>query len=108
MSSLSTHVLDTMRGRPAARMKIELRSIDRDLLLKSVTTNEDGRTDAPLLSGDELMAGNYELLFYVGDYFGEAEFLDLVPVRFRIVDVSAKYHVALLVSPWAYTTYRGS
>lgn len=108
MSSLSTHVLDTMRGRPAARMKIELRSIDRDLLLKSVTTNEDGRTDAPLLSGDELMAGNYELLFYVGDYFGAAEFLDLVPVRFRIVDVSAKYHVALLVSPWAYTTYRGS
>jgi 5-hydroxyisourate hydrolase len=108
MSSLSTHVLDTMHGRPAAGMKIELWSLDRDLLLKSVTTNEDGRTAAPLLDGDEMQPGNYELLFYVGDYFGEAKFLDRVPVRFRIADASAKYHVPLLVSPWTYSTYRGS
>jgi 5-hydroxyisourate hydrolase len=108
MSTLSTHVLDTMHGRPAARMKIELRSLDRDLLLKNVTTNEDGRTDPPLLSGDEMMVGKYELLFYVGDYFGEAKFLDRVPVCFTISDPATKYHVPLLVSPWAYSTYRGS
>ncbi|MGI9089329.1 MAG: hydroxyisourate hydrolase [Chthoniobacterales bacterium] len=108
MSTLSTHVLDTAHGRPAAGMKIELWSRDRSLLLKTVTTNADGRTDAPLLGGEEMRAGNYELVFFVGDYFKERAFLDQVPVRFTIADVTAKYHVPLLVSPWAYSTYRGS
>lgn len=108
MSTLSTHVLDTAGGRPARGMKIELWSRDRSVLLKTVTTNDDGRTDAPLLSGKEMAAGEYELVFYVGDYFGEAKFLDRVPVRFKITDAAAKYHVPLLVSPWSYSTYRGS
>jgi 5-hydroxyisourate hydrolase len=108
MSTLSTHVLDTMRGRPAAGMKIELWSRDRSILIKTVATNSDGRTDGPLLSGDTMAAGNYELLFFVGDYFGERAFLDQVPVRFTISDAAAKYHVPLLVTPWSYSTYRGS
>ncbi|HVF72334.1 MAG TPA: hydroxyisourate hydrolase [Chthoniobacterales bacterium] len=108
MSTLTTHVLDTARGCPAAGMVVELWSLDRSKLLKTVVTNSDGRTVAPLLSADELATGNYELVFFVGDYFGERRFLDRVPVRFVISDASAKYHVPLLVSPWAYSTYRGS
>ena len=108
MNTLSTHVLDTMRGCPAAGMKIELWSVDQSKMLKSVQTNSDGRVDASLLSGDEMKAGSYELIFFVGDYFGERRFLDRVPVRFVISDATAKYHVPLLVSPWSYTTYRGS
>jgi 5-hydroxyisourate hydrolase len=99
--SLSTHVLDTARGRPAAGVAIELR---RDGEVIAATTDEDGR--ARLL--EETPAGEYELLFAVGDYFGEAPFLDRVPVRFRIADADAHYHVPLLVSPWSYSTYRGS
>jgi 5-hydroxyisourate hydrolase len=108
MSQLTTHVLDTMRGIPAAGMKIELWSVDQSEMLKSVETNPDGRTETPLLSEKEMTAGNYELIFFVGDYFGERRFLDRVPVRFVISDAAAKYHVPLLVSPWAYSTYRGS
>ena len=108
MNSLTTHVLDTMRGIPAAGVKIELWSVDQSKLLKTVETNANGRTDAPLLTGGEMKAGNYELIFFVGDYFGERRFLDRVPVRFVISDAAAKYHVPLLVSPWAYSTYRGS
>ena len=108
MKTLSTHVLDTTRGCPAAGMKIELWSVDPSKLLKSVQTNSDGRTDGPLLAGNEIVVGNYELIFFVGDYFGERRFLDRVPVRFVISDAAAKYHVPLLVSPWAYSTYRGS
>ena len=108
MSALTTHVLDTSRGRPAAGMTIEIWSVDPSRLLKTVQTNRDGRVDDPLLSGSEMKAGNYELVFLVGDYFGEKKFLDRVPVRFTISDASAKYHVPLLVSPWAYSTYRGS
>ncbi len=108
MNQLTTHVLDTMRGIPAGGMKIELWSIDQSKLLKSVETNADGRTDAPLLTGGEMKAGNYELIFHVGDYFDERRFLDRVPVRFLISDAAAKYHVPLLVSPWSYSTYRGS
>jgi 5-hydroxyisourate hydrolase len=108
MNALTTHVLDTMRGQPAAGMTIELWSLDRSEMLKSVQTNPDGRTDAPLLVGNEMAAGNYELIFFVGDYFGERRFLDRVPVRFVISDAAAKYHVPLLVSPWSYSTYRGS
>ena len=106
--SLTTHVLDTMRGQPAAGMTIELWSVDRSKMLKTVQTNSDGRTDAPLLTGNEFVAGNYELIFFVGDYFRERRFLDRVPVRFVISDAAMKYHVPLLVSPWAYSTYRGS
>jgi hydroxyisourate hydrolase len=108
MNSLTTHVLDTMRGCPAAGMKIELWSLDQSKLLKTVETNSDGRTEAPLLAGSEMAIGNYDLVFHVGDYFGERRFLDRVPVRFVISDAAAKYHVPLLVSPWAYSTYRGS
>ena len=108
MSVLTTHVLDTSRGGPAAGMTIEVWSVDPSRLLKTVQTNRDGRVDDPLLSGSEMKAGNYELVFLVGDYFGEKKFLDRVPVRFTISDASAKYHVPLLVSPWAYSTYRGT
>lgn len=114
---LSTHVLDTAHGCPAQDMQIELWSLDSDKpkLLKTVRTNSDGRTEQALLTADELQVGQYELVFYVGDYFaakGEAfakiRFLDRVPVRFGIADAGAAYHVPLLVSPWAYSTYRGS
>lgn len=105
---LSTHVLDTARGRPAAGMKIELWSAMDQSLIKSVTTNQDGRTDAPLFGPGEISSGEYELRFFVGDYFGEAGFLNMVPVRFIISDVHAAYHVPLLCTPWSYSTYRGS
>ena len=107
-AKLSTHVLDLTRGQPAAGMKIELREMAAGLVLKEVITNADGRTDAPLLTGDELRAGEYELLFYVGDYFDDRSFLDRVPVHFRIADPTASHHVPLLCTPWAYSTYRGS
>ncbi|HTD17095.1 MAG TPA: hydroxyisourate hydrolase [Chthoniobacterales bacterium] len=110
---LSTHVLDTANGRPAAGLKIQLWSIEANerRLLKEVMTNQDGRPDAPLLLGDELKLGVYELVFQVGDYFlktTEDAFLQDVPVRFRILNPEENYHVPLLVSPWSYTTYRGS
>ncbi|HSV62061.1 MAG TPA: hydroxyisourate hydrolase [Chthoniobacterales bacterium] len=108
MNTLTTHVLDTMRGQPAAGMEIELWSLDQSKLLKSVQTNSDGRTETPLLTSEEMSEGTYELIFFVGDYFGERRFLDRVPVRFTISDAASKYHVPLLVSPWAYSTYRGS
>jgi len=108
MSGLTTHVLDTMRGLPAAGMTIELWSVDQSKMLKSVQTNSDGRVDGPLMTGEQMNPGSYELIFFVGDYFGERRFLDRVPVRFVISDATAKYHVPLLVSPWSYTTYRGS
>jgi 5-hydroxyisourate hydrolase len=110
-AKLSTHVLDTAKGRPAAGMKIELWFRDADgrrVMLKTAVTNTDGRTDAPLLNADEIKAGDYELIFFVGDYFAERTFLDRVPVHFSISDASVSYHVPLLFSPWAYSTYRGS
>jgi hydroxyisourate hydrolase len=100
--SLTTHVLDTARGVPAAGVAIELRRGDE--VVTSVTTDTKGR--ARLL--DDTAAGEYELVFAVGDYFGERGFLDRVPVRFTIADTDAHYHVPLLVSPWSYSTYRGS
>jgi 5-hydroxyisourate hydrolase len=128
---LSTHVLDTATGRPAAGLKIQLWRLEpkERRLLKEVVTNQDGRTETPLLLGDELKPGLYELVFQVGPYFqdlsrhSEAEvegtektslemaeetFLGDVPVRFRILNSEENYHVPLLVSPWSYTTYRGS
>jgi 5-hydroxyisourate hydrolase len=105
---LTTHVLDTADGRPAAGIPIELARLDgeRREVLRTVTTNADGRTDGPLL--EELEAGTYELVFSVGEHFGGNGFLDRVPVRFTIADADAHYHVPLLVSPWSYSTYRGS
>lgn len=105
---LSTHVLDLRTGRPAAGMRIELRVVEPGALLKTVHTNADGRTDEPLLLGDKLQAVEYELLFHVGSYFQDKSFLDRVPIRFRVTDASANYHVPLLCTPWAYSTYRGS
>jgi len=116
---LTTHVLDTAHGRPASNIAIELWQLDAEgksrSLLKTLRTNTDGRTDVPLLAGEELNTGVYELVFTVGDYFAAQTvatstppFLDNVPVRFGIADVNAHYHVPLLVSPWAYSTYRGS
>lgn len=110
---LSTHVLDLTTGRPAAGMRIELwRNDGKHTMLKAVTTNTDGRTDGPLLAGAELTVGSYELVFFVKDYFvthlEDSPFLDRVPVRFAVADAAAAYHVPLLVTPWAYSTYRGS
>jgi 5-hydroxyisourate hydrolase len=112
-AKLSTHVLDLTTGKPAAGMKVELwRRSATPTLLKSIVTNADGRTDAPLLGEKEMATGGYELVFYVRAYFAasgvESVFLDEVPIRFSIGDASAGYHVPLLVTPWAYNTYRGS
>jgi 5-hydroxyisourate hydrolase len=100
--SLSTHVLDTARGRPAAGVVIELTLPDGTR--RTAATDDDGR--ARLI--DVTAAGEYQLVFAVGDYFGERAFLDRVPVRFTVSDPGAHYHVPLLVSPWSYSTYRGS
>lgn len=114
---LTTHVLDTAQGRPAANLLIELWRLEAGerTLITTTRTNADGRTDAPLLVGAQLTAGVYELVFAVGDYFAEQPvatatppFLDRVPVRFGIADAEGHYHVPLLASPWAYSTYRGS
>ena len=112
-AKLSTHVLDLTTGRPAAGMKIELwRHGTKRELLKQVTTNPDGRTDALLLDAAAVTVGEYELIFAVRDYFAgrgvACDFLDRVPIRFSISDATAGYHVPLLVTPWAYSTYRGS
>lgn len=112
---LSLHVLDTARGRPAAGVGWELWRLEPDRrLLNSGTTNADGRTDAPLVEG-KLDVGRYEIVYRVGDYFraaglaiAEPPFFDEVPVRFAVADPGGHYHVPLLVSPWAYSTYRGS
>jgi len=115
---LSTHVLDTARGRPASGMALELAQLAADggrLVLVQATTNADGRTDAPLLAGRPLPVATYELVFDVAAYFAaagvalaEPPFLDRVPLRFAIAEPEGHYHVPLLVSPWAYSTYRGS
>jgi len=110
MGKLTTHVLDTANGRPGAGIEVELSILDGKewKVLKSVRTNADGRTDAPLLEGDRFRAATYQLVFHLGKYFKSQGFLDLVPVRFVITDATAHYHVPLLCSPWSYTTYRGS
>jgi 5-hydroxyisourate hydrolase len=114
---LSTHVLDTARGKPAAGVKIALYRVSGNShkLLKAVTTNQDGRTDEPMLLGDALKAGQYELVFFAGDYLratgqatGDTLFLDQIPIRFGVPDGAQHYHVPLLISPFAYSTYRGS
>ncbi len=106
MARLSTHVLDTAQGRPAAGMRVRLYRAGE--VLADTETNVDGRTAQPLLAGDRIAAGAYELVFSVGAYFGSSTFLEDVVVRFRVADESGNYHVPLLVSPFGYTTYRGS
>jgi len=116
MGRLTTHVLDTARGQPGAGMRVELYALDRGRrLLKTIVTNDDGRADDPLLDGDAFAPGNYELMFHAGDYFRAAgvtmstpPFLDEVPIRFGIGAADRHYHVPLLISPWSYSTYRGS
>lgn len=117
MGRLSTHVLDTARGKPAAGIVIRLyfcNSSERSLL-KSVSTNADGRTDEPLLQGADLRAGIYELVFSTGAYhraqteaLDSPPFLDEITVRFGVSNPAANYHVPLLLSPYGYSTYRGS
>jgi 5-hydroxyisourate hydrolase len=113
---LTTHVLDTALGKPAAGMVIELHRIDSGgaKLIKTVTTDEDGRCGAPLLEGAEFSTGEYELRFHAGDYMrlsgmelASPAFLDIVPLRFGMAE-NAHYHVPLLLSPYGYSTYRGS
>jgi 5-hydroxyisourate hydrolase len=118
---LSTHVLDTAHGCPAAGVRVTIYFIDPqdgadagEVRLRSVLTTADGRTDGPLLEGKKFHAGRYRLEFAVGEYFaarGHADarrFLDVVPIAFTVDDATVGYHVPLLVSPWAYSTYRGS
>lgn len=119
MGKLTTHVLDIMHGHPAANMTIDLYIVNTDGTahehLLTVQTNTDGRVSAPLLADDALIAGEYELVFHVRAYFEThlpdriaSPFLNLVPIRFTIFDPEEHYHVPLLISPWAYSTYRGS
>ena len=116
MGRLTTHVLDTASGSPAAGLKIELLLLDGGVVhLKTVITNADGRADGPILEGAAFMRGHYELRFHAGDYLRgrgvalpEPAFLDVIPIRFGIADPALHFHVPLLLSPYGYSTYRGS
>ena len=127
MGKLTTHVLDTANGCPAAGMAVRLYRLqgglsgdiggigDSPVLLKSITLNHDGRADAPLLEGAQFVPGRYRLVFAVAAYFAargaelaEPPFLDEVPLDFGLATVGQHYHVPLLASPWSYSTYRGS
>lgn len=116
MKKLTTHVLDTANGIPGEAIKVDLYKItDQRVLVKTVITNSDGRIDAPLLEGESFEHGTWELVFHVAVYFqsktadksAKPPFLDAIPLRFGI-SADAHYHVPLLVSPWSYSTYRGS
>lgn len=117
MGHLSTHVLDTANGCPAAGLRITLQRLDATgpVTLKSQALNHDGRADGPLLGATEMAVGRYRLLFEVAPYFRargaqlpEPPFIDVVQLDFGIADAAGHYHVPLLVSPWSYSTYRGS
>ncbi|MBO9129262.1 hydroxyisourate hydrolase [Bacillus sp. 165] len=118
MGGLTTHVLDVSQGRPASGVKFELwylESGDTRTLMRTMYTNCDGRVDSPILSGEQMQMGIYELVFFVADYFRtqkvvlpDPPFLDVVPLRFGIADCDAHYHVPLLIAPGGYNTYRGS
>jgi len=114
---ITTHVLDTARGRPASGIKVELFRLtgENRELLASALTNDDGRCEAPLVHGAEMSAGHYELVFHASDYLrstcadtSEILFLDQIPIRFGIHDADQHYHIPLLLSPFGYSTYRGS
>ncbi len=115
MGCLTTHVLDTTIGRPAPGMRVVLTDLGSGAVLGEFRTNDDGRLNTALLEGDALKPGRYEFLFMVGDYYrakgmtgSGLNFLEDVPLRFGVADASQHYHVPLLVSPWSYSTYRGS
>ena len=115
MGRLTTHVLDTAHGIPAGGMRVELRAAESGERLAGLATNADGRANAPLLEGEALRPGRYTLTFFVAEYFRgrgvvlpEPPFLDTVRIDFGIADGAQHYHVPLLVSPWSYSTYRGS
>jgi 5-hydroxyisourate hydrolase len=117
MGRLTTHVLDTATGQPAKGVRIELHRIDGSdrQALAEATTNPDGRCDRPILEGDDFTAGVYELTFHAGAYFEatgvalpKPKFLDMVPIRFGIAEPGQHYHVPLLISPFSFSTYRGS
>ncbi len=118
MAGLTTHVLDVTRGGPAEGVWIELYQLETDgarRLVAATATNADGRTDRPLIGAAEARVGRFELVFHVEDYFrgqgaklADPPFLDVVPIRFAVADPGAHYHVPLIVSPWSYSTYRGS
>ncbi|GAB3397438.1 hydroxyisourate hydrolase [Massilia agilis] len=117
MGKLSTHVLDTAHGKPGAGVKVELYEVGAAgrRLVKTDTTNQDGRCGAPLMEGEAMRAGQYELVFHAGDYFAgqgvqmpQPRFIDRVTIAFGIADAAQNYHVPLVVTPWSYSTYRGS
>ena len=117
MAKLSTHVLDTHSGRPAAGVAVELYALEAQgaRLLASARTNADGRTDRPLLEGAAVKRGRYRLVFHAGDYFRargvplpDPPFVDVVPVDFGIAEDGGSYHVPLVCTPWSWSTYRGS
>jgi 5-hydroxyisourate hydrolase len=116
LGQLTTHVLDTASGRPASGLQLSFYDLDdARRLLGRFVTNADGRLDAPLLAGDSMRSGRFELAFHAGDYFAaqgidlpEPRFLDVIVLQFGIADAGAHYHVPLLCSPWSYSTYRGS
>ena len=115
MTKLTTHVLDTYKGRPAGGIKVEVYYISgKRNKLNSILLNDDGRANKPLVEGNNFKEGQYELVFFVGDYFKKitnlpkTPFLDEVIIKFGVSNSKEYYHVPLLVSPWSYSTYRGS
>ncbi len=107
MARISTHVLDIAKGGPARGIPVDL--YFAGMRVKSAVTNADGRTDAPLLSGDRITTGTYELIFHVGEYFGGSDsFYDEIAIRFAVGEAEGNYHVPLLLAPHGYSTYRGS
>jgi 5-hydroxyisourate hydrolase len=118
MTGLTTHILDTAHGCPAANVTLELYACPAGgerQRIKQLVSNADGRCDTPLLNADELKTGIWELVFHTAAYFraqgavlSEPPFLDVITLRFAIADTTVHYHVPLLVSPWSYSTYRGS
>lgn len=116
MGKLTTHILDTAHGKPAAGVAVRLFSIGSErILLKSDTTNSDGRLDTPLLEGSTMAVGTFEIEFDIGEYFRKLKvpmddpaFVDEVVLRFGIAKVDQHYHVPLVATPWSYSTYRGS
>lgn len=117
MAGITTHVLDTVTGLPGAGMKIDFYRYEGQVrtLVKSVTTNKDGRTDGMIMKAEDTQVGQYELVFHVSDYFSrqgvklpDPPFIEEVPIRFSVFDTKQHYHVPMLCTPWSCTTYRGS